>query len=98
MHPRRRRCSSFKYSRYSQSSRLAGGAPRSSRCNARLSPRAVESCSGRLREQRLWCERHVINHLAVLAEIEAELLLLLGDAQRDEEVGRSASLSGERLS
>src|SRR5947208_8614062 len=38
---RRRRCSSFKYSRYSQSSRRAGGAPRSSRCDARLSPRAV---------------------------------------------------------
>ncbi|PYQ98999.1 MAG: hypothetical protein DMF96_08840 [Acidobacteria bacterium] len=32
---------SFKYSRYSRSSRLAGGAPRSSRCDARLSPRAV---------------------------------------------------------
>jgi len=39
-----------------------------------------------------------MHHLAVLAEIEADLLLLLlGDAQRDEEVGRSASLSGERL-
>ena len=64
---RQRRCSSFKYSRYchptaqttrggdpgSQSSRLAGGAPRSSRCDARLSPRAVRrlhavgSCPGR---------------------------------------------------
>jgi len=38
-----------------------------------------------------------MHHLAVLAEIEADLLLLLADAQRDEEVGRSASLSGERL-
>src|SRR6266853_233632 len=44
---RRRRCSSFKYSRYSQSSRLAGGAPRSSRCDARLSPRAVEPSAAR---------------------------------------------------
>ena len=54
--PRRRlRCSSLKYSRYchptaqntrgggpgSRSSRLAGGAPRPSRCDARLSPRAA---------------------------------------------------------
>src|SRR2546426_3564505 len=42
MHPRRLRCSSLKYSRYSRSSRLAGGAPRPSRCDARLSPRAVK--------------------------------------------------------
>src|SRR5205814_105972 len=41
--PRRRlRCSSLKYSRYSRSSRLACGAPRPSRCDARLSPRAVK--------------------------------------------------------
>src|SRR5882672_9745156 len=47
MHPRRLRCSSLKYSRYSRSSRLAGGAPRPSRCDARLSPRAA-----RLRRMR----------------------------------------------
>ena len=41
MHPRRLRCSSLKYSRYSRSSRLAGGAPRPSRCDARLSQRAA---------------------------------------------------------
>src|SRR5438874_312166 len=42
--PRRRlRCSSLKYSRYSRSSRLAGGAPRPSRCDARLSPRAAKA-------------------------------------------------------
>ena len=41
MHPRWRRCSSLKYSRYSRSSRLASGAPRPSRCDARLSPRAA---------------------------------------------------------
>ena len=41
MHPLRRRCSSLKYSRYSRSSRLAGGAPHSSRCDARLPPRAA---------------------------------------------------------
>src|SRR6476660_450152 len=41
MHPRGLRCSSFKYSRYSQSSRLARGAPRPSRCDARLSPWTV---------------------------------------------------------
>ena len=40
MHPRGLRCSSLKYSRYSRSSRLASGAPRPSRCDARLSPRA----------------------------------------------------------
>src|ERR1700716_2710532 len=39
MHPRRLRCSSLKYSRYSRSSRLAGRAPRPSRCDAGLSPR-----------------------------------------------------------
>ena len=64
---RQRRCSSFKYSRYCppprtpraagtpvlSRSRLARGAPRSSRCDARLSPRAVRrlhavgSCPGR---------------------------------------------------
>src|SRR6266849_423955 len=43
MHPRRLRCSSLKYSRYSRSSRLAGGAPRPSRCDARLSPRAARA-------------------------------------------------------
>src|SRR5438034_7412224 len=37
------RCSSFKYWRYSQSSRLARGAPRPSRCDARLSPRAARA-------------------------------------------------------
>src|SRR5207237_626953 len=42
MHPHRLRCSSLKYSRYSRSSRLAGGAPRPSRCDARLSPRAAK--------------------------------------------------------
>ena len=41
MHPRGLRCSSLKYSRYSRSSRLARGAPRPSRCDASLSPRAV---------------------------------------------------------
>src|SRR5262245_12743646 len=40
MHPRWLRCSSLKYSRYSRSSRLAIEAPRSSRCDARLSSRA----------------------------------------------------------
>src|SRR2546426_10221980 len=43
MHPRRLRCSSLKYSRYSRSSRLAGGAPRPSRGDARLSPRAANT-------------------------------------------------------
>src|SRR2546425_11008787 len=43
MHPRWLRCSSLKYSRYSQSSRLAIGAPRPSRCDARLSPRAARA-------------------------------------------------------
>ena len=43
MHPLRLRCSSFKYSRYSQSSRLAGRVPRPSRCDARPSSRAVNA-------------------------------------------------------
>src|ERR1700704_423271 len=42
MHPRWLRCSFLKYSRYSRSSRLARGAPRPSRCDARLSPRAAK--------------------------------------------------------
>src|ERR1700704_609420 len=37
----RLRCFSLKYSRYSRSSRLASEAPRPSRCDARLSPRAA---------------------------------------------------------
>src|SRR5688572_14988429 len=41
MHPRGLRCSSFKYSEYSQSSRLARGAPRRPRCDAGVSPRAA---------------------------------------------------------
>src|SRR6267142_354115 len=43
MHPRWLRCSSLKYSRYSRSSRLARGALRPSRCDARLSPRAAST-------------------------------------------------------
>ncbi len=46
MHPRGLRCSSLKYSRYSRSSRLAREAPRPSRCDARLSPRAVKLPEG----------------------------------------------------
>ena len=45
------RCSSLKYSRYSRSSRLASEAPRPSRCDARLSPRAA---SGFMRRARQW--------------------------------------------
>ncbi len=40
MHPAWRRCSSFRYSRYPHSSRLATRAPRPSRCDAAFSPRA----------------------------------------------------------
>jgi len=47
------RCSSFKYWRYSQSSRLARGAPRPCRCDARLSPRAASSRRGRSRRSRI---------------------------------------------
>ena len=45
MHPRGLRCSSLKYSRYSRSSRLAREAPRPSRCDATLSPRAASRCA-----------------------------------------------------
>src|SRR5262245_47373869 len=41
MHPASLRCSSIKYCRYSQSSRLAIRAPRPSRCDAGLPPRAA---------------------------------------------------------
>src|SRR5712691_5725103 len=51
MHPRWLRCSSLKYSRYSRSSRLAIGAPRPSRCDARLSPRAGSEASPQTDEQ-----------------------------------------------
>ena len=47
MHPRWRRCSSLKYSRYSQSSRLAIGAPRRSRCDDGLAPRAARARAAR---------------------------------------------------
>ena len=43
MHPASRRCSSLKYSRYYRSSRLAIRAPRPSRCNAGLAPRAAST-------------------------------------------------------
>src|SRR6266852_3707459 len=56
MHPRRLRCSSLKYSRYSRSSRLAREAPRPSRCDARLSPRAVNGAS--MEEYELYLIRH----------------------------------------
>jgi hypothetical protein len=47
-----RRCSSFKYSRYSQSSRLASGAPRPPRCDAGLAPRAARPRRGAFRTGR----------------------------------------------
>src|SRR6266850_1054201 len=49
------RCSSLKYSRYSRSSRLAIGAPRPSRCDARLSPRAVSRRGRRERRETFPC-------------------------------------------
>src|SRR5712692_8334339 len=64
---RRRRCSSFKYSRYSQSSRLAGGAPRSSRCDARLSPRAVRSASELA--EGLWINAVLLQQLSKLSTV-----------------------------
>jgi hypothetical protein len=51
MHPRQLRCSSLKYSRYSRSSRLAGGAPRPSRCDARLSPQAASGAAAMLKNR-----------------------------------------------
>src|SRR3989441_3838368 len=64
MHPRRLRCSSLKYSRYSRSSRLAGGAPRPSRCDARLSPRAVKGGRCRIASR---VEFHYANGMHPLA-------------------------------
>ena len=57
MHPGWRRCSSFKYSRYSQSSRLASRAPRPSRCNAGLAPRAARGTLSRLLRRSLHTAR-----------------------------------------
>src|SRR5919106_4398790 len=53
MHPRGLRCSSLKYSRYSRSSRLAREAPRPSRCDATLSPRAGKLVEMAVDRQRL---------------------------------------------
>ena len=47
MHPAARRCSSVEYSQYSPSSRLDRRAPRPSRCNAGLPPRAAGTCAVR---------------------------------------------------
>ncbi len=56
MHPAWRRCSSVEYSRYSPSSRLASRAPRPSRCDAALPPRAPNPMpiSGIRRRPRPW--------------------------------------------
>ena len=52
MHPRGLRCSSFKYRRYSQTSRLVREAPRPSLCNVRLSPRAASRSRKRVEQGR----------------------------------------------
>src|SRR2546425_3484444 len=83
MHPRRLRCSSLKYSRYSRSSRLAGGAPRPSRCDARLSPRAAK---GRITKLATGMghgfiqagDREVFFHRADLIEIKFNDLVVGG--------------------
>jgi aryl-alcohol dehydrogenase-like predicted oxidoreductase len=70
MHPRGRRCSSFEYSRYSQSSRLARGAPRPSRCHTRLSPpaaRLLDDAVG-INKGRLSCERSPLHKLDASAD------------------------------
>src|SRR5438093_7964164 len=64
------RCSSLKYSRYSRSSRLAGGAPRPSRCDARLSPRAVDRRARQLANRPQRRLRRV--------EAETEVLVVVG--------------------
>ena len=48
----RLRCSSFKYSRYSRSSRLAGRAHHRPRCRAGLSPRTASGGFGSRRDRR----------------------------------------------
>ena len=53
MHPRRLRCSSLKYSRYSRSSRLASGAPRPSRCDVAVGPERSTPREPRAGIQRL---------------------------------------------
>src|ERR1700687_5114288 len=60
MHPRRLRCSSLKYSRYSRSSRLAGGAPPPSRCDARLSSRAASEASPQTAKRGLGSNERVV--------------------------------------
>src|SRR5439155_23564786 len=79
MHPRQRRCSSFKYSRYSQSSRLAGGAPRSSRCDARRSPPAAKRARGGCASLPVQVVLTMTPQDVLHAVLELELFLLEGD-------------------
>ena len=59
MHPAARRSSSVEYSRYSSSSRLDWRAPRPSRCDAALPPRApTVDDAGRLSRRRRLSRRH----------------------------------------
>src|SRR3989475_6277593 len=74
MHPRRLRCSSLKYSRYSRSSRLAGGAPRPSRCDARLSPRAVKGGRCRIASRFEFHYANGMHPLAASAPINTSTL------------------------
>jgi len=52
LHPRRLRCSSFKYAQYFQSSRLVGGAHHRSRCSPPLPPRAASPLLSRSKALR----------------------------------------------
>src|SRR6266850_1180566 len=81
MHPRGLRCSSLKYSRYSRSSRLARGAPRPPRCDARLSPRAAGLRSSPVTNER-WQRVKALFQAAVerpAAERDAFLAAATGD-------------------
>ena len=71
MHPRWLRGSSLTYSRYARSSRLAIGAPRPSRCDARLAPRAVETPPTRAS----WLELGLIPAAAVFVLLTAPNLI-----------------------
>src|SRR5438874_11065098 len=108
---RRLRCSSLKYSRYchptaqttrgggprSRSSRLAGGAPRPSRCDARLSPRAARPVNPTDESFARWLAALEKRHLAELtfSEVSRALRALSSTyVERRHALAEGAALSG----
>ena len=70
MHPRGLRCDSLKYRRYYRSLRLFRGAPRPSRCDARLSPRPAR---GRVRRPDRGARRRASPHAGWLSALRPHM-------------------------